>query len=90
MYIITYLGLGTALGPLIAAAFYYVGDYSLPFYFVGCLMILCGYFIYNIDIPEKISDSEEEPDFLKALIDIVSHINLGYCYCFFRSHYGYD
>ena len=39
---------------------------------------------------DEISDSEEEPDFLKALIDIVSHINLGYYYCFFRSHYGYD
>jgi hypothetical protein len=69
-----YTGLGTALGPIFAAALYYIGDYSLPFYFVGFLMIVCIYFIYNIKILENISDSEVKPDFLKALIDIV--INL--------------
>ena len=70
---------------MIAAALYYIGDYSLPFYFVGFLMIVCIYFIYNIKILENLVDSEEEPDFLKALIDIVFYSNLGYNYYFLFS-----
>jgi hypothetical protein len=67
------LGLGTAIGPICAAIFYYFGDYNLPFSVFGTLMISTVPIIYNLNIPDSAAEGEEhsEPEFLKSLMNLV-------------------
>ena len=47
---------GVALGPIISSFFYYLGGYSLPFYFVSVLLAVSVYFVRVL----KVVDSEDK------------------------------
>ena len=66
--------MGTAIGPIFAAILYYIGNYDLPFYVFGILMIGTVPLIYSLEIPDITAECEEhsQPEFLKSLLNIVN------------------
>ena len=74
--------LGIAVGPICASIFFYLGGYSLPFYVVGVSILICLPFINNLQLQEE--DEGEAPQFMTALFDFVTLINLectDYIFC---------
>jgi hypothetical protein len=53
---------------------YYIGDYGLPFYVFGILMVGTIPLIYSLNIPDTVTEGEEqgEPEFLKSLMNFVN------------------
>lgn len=62
--------LGVAIGPICASFLYYIGGYSLPFYFCGSAIFLCIPSIYNLQLPDE-TEITDEPQFMKAIFDFV-------------------
>jgi len=64
---------GLSIGPLTASLLYYIGGYSLSFFFFGILMMLSLITLSYIEINDNIIDEDEElPNFLKLIFDKVN------------------
>ena len=49
--------LGVSLGPVLASCLYHFGGFSLPFFIIGSFLLIDIYFIKNINISDKRSES---------------------------------
>jgi len=64
---------GLSIGPLTASLLYYIGGYSLSFFFFGILMMLSLITLSYIEINDNIIDEDEElHNFLKLIFDKVN------------------
>jgi len=54
---------GLSIGPLTASLLYYIGGYSLSFFFFGILMMLSLITLSYIEINDNIIDEDEEDQF---------------------------
>ncbi len=64
-WLILFLGLGIAIGPLCASIFYYLGGYVLPYVVCGLAILICIPLLNKLNLSDD--EEGEVPQFMTAL-----------------------